>query len=134
MFRVSINVIFFEFLKLGLYSFGGPTAHVGFFRQKFVLKEKWLTENQYMEIVSICQFLPGPTSSQIGYTIGLLKGGSKGGLAAWLGFTLPSTLLMILGAFFLIEITFVQKIMIKCICISHIICSTVQGCRTCMKT
>ena len=105
MFRVSINVIFFEFLKLGLYSFGGPTAHVGFFRQKFVLKEKWLTENQYMEIVSICQFLPGPTSSQIGYTIGLLTGGSKGGLAAWLGFTLPSTLLMILGAFFLIEIT-----------------------------
>ncbi len=102
--KVSGNTIFFEFLKLGLYSFGGPTAHIGFFREKFVLKEKWFTENQYMEIVSICQFLPGPTSSQIGYTIGLKKGGSKGGLAAWLGFSLPATLLMVLGAFFLIEL------------------------------
>ena len=102
--EVSGNAIFFEFFKLGLYSFGGPTAHIGFFREKFVLKEKWFTEDQYMEIVSICQFLPGPTSSQIGYTIGLLKGGSKGGLAAWLGFSLPATLLMVLGAFFLIEL------------------------------
>ena len=102
--KVSGNAIFFEFFKLGLYSFGGPTAHIGFFREKFVLKEKWFTEDQYMEIVSICQFLPGPTSSQIGYTIGLLKGGSKGGLAAWLGFSLPATLLMVLGAFFLIEL------------------------------
>ena len=102
--KLSTKIIFLEFLKLGLYSFGGPTAHIGYFRQKFILKEKWLTENQFMEIISICQFLPGPTSSQIGYTIGLLKGGSKGGIAAWLGFTLPSALIMIFGALFLIEL------------------------------
>ncbi len=108
--KLSTKIIFLEFLKLGLYSFGGPTAHIGYFKQKFVLKDKWLTENQFMEIVSICQFLPGPTSSQIGYTIGLLKGGGKGGLAAWLGFTLPSAFIMILGALCLTQLsTLVSK-------------------------
>jgi len=86
------------FFKLGLTSFGGPVAHLGYFRREFVERRGWLTEPDYAAILGLCQFLPGPASSQAGFCIGLLRGGWVGGLAAWAGFTLPSALLMFLIA------------------------------------
>lgn len=79
-----------EFFQLGLTSFGGPTAHVAFFRERFVEKRRWLTDREYADLLALCQFLPGPASSQIGLGIGWKKGGALGALAAWVGFTLPS--------------------------------------------
>lgn len=87
--------VFWTFLKLGLTSFGGPIAHLGYFRSELVLRRKWIDEAGYADIVALCQFLPGPASSQVGFALGLLRGGLKGGLAAWLGFTLPSALLLL---------------------------------------
>jgi chromate transporter len=84
------------FLKLGVTSFGGPIAHLGYFRDEFVARRKWLDEASYADIVALCQFLPGPASSQVGITIGLLRAGLPGALAAWVGFTAPSALAMIL--------------------------------------
>ena len=81
---------------LGLTSFGGPVAHLGYFRTEFVEKRKWLSERDYAELVALCQFLPGPASSQVGLAIGLLRGHYRGALAAWLGFTLPSAIVLIL--------------------------------------
>ena len=86
--------IFFTFLRLGLTSFGGPVAHVGYFHREFVEKRRWLDEAAFAELLALCQFLPGPTSSQLGLSIGLLRGGSLGAALAWLGFTLPSALIM----------------------------------------
>ena len=83
------------FLRLGISSFGGPVAHLGYFRTAFVEQRKWLTAPDYAAIVALCQFLPGPASSQTGFCIGLLRAGWRGGLAAWVGFTLPSALLML---------------------------------------
>ncbi len=90
--------VFLIFLRLGLTSFGGPIAHLGFFRQEFVERRGWLDERAYADLVALCQFLPGPASSQVGLAIGLLRGGYRGSLAAWLGFTLPSALLLALLA------------------------------------
>ncbi|CAH1688521.1 Chromate transporter [Hyphomicrobiales bacterium] len=87
--------VFSAFLKLGCTSFGGPIAHLGYFRDEFVLRRAWLTERDYAHIVGLCQFLPGPTSSQVGFALGLLRGGRFGAFLAWLGFTLPSALAMI---------------------------------------
>src|SRR5271155_237702 len=84
------------FLRLGCTSFGGPVAHLGYFRAEFVLRRKWLDEAAYADIVALCQFLPGPASSQVGMSIGILRAGLPGGLAAWLGFTMPSAVAMIL--------------------------------------
>jgi chromate transporter len=84
------------FLKLGLTSFGGPVAHLGYFRDEFVVRRKWLDEANYVDIVALCQFLPGPASSQVGITIGILRAGLPGGLCAWLGFTAPSAVALIL--------------------------------------
>jgi len=92
--RASPSAIFWNFLRLGCTSFGGPIAHLGYFRNEFVFRRKWLDESAYADIVGLCQFLPGPASSQVGFTIGLLEAGLLGGLAAWAGFTLPSALLM----------------------------------------
>src|SRR5436309_14642698 len=78
------------FLRLGLTSFGGPVAHLGYFRTEFVERRKWLDERTYADIVSLWQFLPGPTSSQVGITIGTMRAGWLGALAAWFGFTMPS--------------------------------------------
>jgi len=86
------------FLKLGLGSFGGPVAHLGYFRNEFVQRRKWLDEETYADLVALCQFLPGPASSQLGFSIGLTRAGYLGGLAAWTGFTLPSAILMFLFA------------------------------------
>jgi len=85
--------------KLGLTSFGGPTAHLGYFREEYVKKRKWLDDKLYADLVSLCQFLPGPASSQVGIAIGLLRGGIIGAILSWVGFTLPSVLILTLFAF-----------------------------------
>src|SRR5690554_5998106 len=86
------------FLRLGLTSFGGPVAHLGYFREEFVTRRGWLSERAYADLVALCQFLPGPASSQVGMALGLSRAGYRGVLAAWLGFTLPSALLLIMFA------------------------------------
>lgn len=95
----TVTEIFWAFLRLGLTSFGGPVAHLGYFRTEFVERRKWLNDSSYADLVALCQFLPGPASSQVGIAIGLLRGGYRGAFAAWLGFTAPSALLMILFAY-----------------------------------
>ncbi len=90
--------LFLIFLRLGLTSFGGPVAHLAYFRNEFVTQRNWFTEQRYADLVALCQFLPGPASSQVGLSIGLSKGGYRGALAAWAGFTLPSALVLILFA------------------------------------
>jgi chromate transporter len=87
------------FLKLGLTCFGGPIAHIGYFREEFVVRRKWIDEHAYADLVGLCQFLPGPASSQVGFSIGLMRAGYRGGLAAWAGFTLPSALALVLFAY-----------------------------------
>jgi chromate transporter len=87
------------FLKLGLISFGGPIAHIGYFGDEFVTRRRWLDDKTYTELVALCQFLPGPTSSQVGFSIGLMRAGYLGGLAAWTGFTLPSAIALALFAY-----------------------------------
>ena len=83
------------FLRLGCTAFGGPIAHLGYFRAEFVERRGWLDEAAYADLVALCQFLPGPASSQVAFALGLLRAGALGGLAAWVGFTLPSALLML---------------------------------------
>ncbi|MDE5462200.1 chromate efflux transporter [Bradyrhizobium sp. CSS354] len=87
------------FLKLGLTCFGGPIAHIGYFRDEFVVRRKWIDENAYADLVGLRQFLPGPASSQVGFSIGLMRAGYLGALAAWTGFTLPSATILILFAY-----------------------------------
>ncbi len=91
--------VFLIFLRLGLTSFGGPAAHLGFFHDEFVKRRQWLSASAYGEVVALCQLLPGPASSQVGLTIGFLRGHYGGAFAAWLGFTLPSAIAMALFAF-----------------------------------
>src|SRR5690348_7884303 len=87
------------FSKLGVSSFGGPIAHLGYFRNEFVTRRRWLDEQAFADLVALCQFLPGPASSQVGFSIGLMRAGFGGALAAWTGFTLPSALLLLLFAY-----------------------------------
>ena len=91
--------VLFAFGKLGITCFGGPIAHIGYFRDEFVVRRRWLDEHAYADLVALCQFLPGPASSQVGFSIGLMRGGFLGGLAAWTAFTLPSAILLILFAY-----------------------------------
>ena len=93
--RGSALSVLAAFLKLGLTSFGGPVAHIGYFRAEFVERRKWLDEASYVDLVALCQFLPGPASSQVGLAIGILRAGLPGALCAWLGFTLPSAIALI---------------------------------------
>lgn len=86
--------VFAAFLKLGLTSFGGPVAHLGYFHQEFVVRRKWLDNDAYADLVALCQFLPGPSSSQVGIALGLSRAGLGGALAAWVAFSLPSALLL----------------------------------------
>ncbi|PYM70115.1 MAG: chromate transporter [Candidatus Rokuibacteriota bacterium] len=86
------------FSKLGVSSFGGPIAHIGYFREEFVVRRRWLDEHAYADLVGLCQFLPGPASSQVGFSLGLMRAGYLGGLAAWTGFTLPSAIALVLFA------------------------------------
>ena len=90
--------VFLIFLRLGLTSFGGPIAHLGYFRTEFVTRRQWLSERSYADLVALCQFLPGPASSQLGIALGLSRSGYAGALAAWAGFTLPSAIALILFA------------------------------------
>jgi chromate transporter len=93
--RGHATEVFSTFLKLGLSSFGGPIAHLGYFRDELVIRRRWLSDAAYADTVALCQFLPGPASSQVGFALGILRsGGLRGGIAAWLGFTLPSALLL----------------------------------------
>src|SRR5271170_2233562 len=87
------------FLKLGLISFGGPIAHIGYFRDEFVIRRRWLDDATYADLVALCQFLPGPASSQVGFSIGLIRAGYLGGLAAWTGFSLPSAIALLLFSY-----------------------------------
>ncbi len=89
------GAVFLAFLALGLTSFGGPIAHLGYFRRAFVEKRRWLDDAAYADLVALCQFLPGPTSSQVGFAIGLTRAGPLGALAAFAGFTFPSAVLML---------------------------------------
>jgi chromate transporter len=91
------------FFKLGLTSFGGPVAHIGYFRSEFVERRRWLDERNFADLVALCQFLPGPASTQFGISLGLLRAGYAGALAAWIGFTLPSALAMVLFAYGVVE-------------------------------
>ena len=94
--------VFTAFLRLGLTAFGGPVVHIGYFRDEFVRRRGWLDDTAYADLVALCQFLPGPASSQVGIGLGLMRAGLPGALAAWCAFTLPSALLMGLAAFSLI--------------------------------
>src|SRR5271155_4188691 len=87
------------FLKLGLISFGGPIAHIGYFREEFVVRRRWIGDAAYSDLVALCQFLPGPASSQVGFSIGLIRAGYPGALAAWIGFTLPSAIILVLFSY-----------------------------------
>ncbi|MBO8176230.1 MAG: chromate efflux transporter [Bacillus sp. (in: Bacteria)] len=100
MFREYMD-IFWTATKLGLTSFGGPVAHLAYFRDEYIEKKKWLTEKMYADLIALCQFLPGPASSQVGISIGMIRGGLLGGILSWLGFTLPSVLILIAFALFL---------------------------------
>ena len=92
--RQGFGQIFRIFLRLGCTSFGGPVAHLAYFHEEFVTRRRWLSEAEYVDLVALCQFLPGPASSQVGLGLGWRQGGYAGALAAWLGFTLPSALLL----------------------------------------
>lgn len=96
--RSSAWSVFVIFLRLGLTSFGGPIAHLGYFHHEFVTKRHWLSERSYADLVALCQFLPGPASSQVGIALGMSRAGYRGALAAWAGFTLPSAVLLIVFA------------------------------------
>jgi chromate transporter len=97
--RGSALEVLLIFLSLGVSSFGGPIAHIGYFREEFVVRRRWLSEQAFADLVALCQFLPGPASSQVGFSIGLMRAGHWGGLAAWVGFTLPSAIALILFAY-----------------------------------
>lgn len=99
----SLLEILFVSTRLGLTSFGGPTAHLGYFHEEYVRRRKWLDEKSYADLVALSQFLPGPASSQVGIGIGVMRGGLLGGVVSFIGFTLPSVLLLILFALFLTE-------------------------------
>ena len=96
--KESLWELLLIFTRLGLTSFGGPVAHLGYFRQEFVVRRKWLSEQSYADLVAMCQFLPGPASSQVGIAVGVLRHGYLGALLAWTGFTLPSAVFLILVA------------------------------------
>lgn len=102
--RGSFVEVLLIFLRLGLTSFGGPIAHLGYFRNEFVEHRKWIDEAAFVDIVALCQFLPGPASSQVGITLGILRAGLPGALAAWVGFTLPSALALIAFAYGVINL------------------------------
>ena len=104
--KASPAEVFRVFLKLGLTSFGGPIAHIGYFRNELVVRRKWLDDASYGDLVALCQFLPGPASSQVGFSLGVLRGGGiLGGLAACLAFTAPSALILLAFALYASSLT-----------------------------
>jgi chromate transporter len=101
----AVAEVFRVFLKLGLTSFGGPIAHLGYYRNEFVVRRKWLDESSFADLVALCQFLPGPASSQVAFAVGLSRVGFLGGLAAWVAFTTPSALALLIFAYCSTSIT-----------------------------
>ncbi|WP_019156765.1 chromate transporter [Robertmurraya massiliosenegalensis] len=99
-FRALIEILFVS-TRLGVTSFGGPVAHLGYFHNEYILRRKWMDEKSYADLVALCQFLPGPASSQVGIGIGVMRAGILGGIVSFIGFTLPSVLALILFAFIL---------------------------------
>src|SRR6185503_15373691 len=98
--RGNAREVLAVFLRLGVSSFGGPIAHLGYFHDEFVVRRRWIDEDGYADLVALCQFLPGPASSQVGFSLGLLHGGGLvGGLLAWIAFTTPSALLLLAFAY-----------------------------------
>ena len=97
--RGTVGEVFRAFLRLGLTSFGGPIAHLGYFRDELVTRRRWLHDGEYADLVALSQFLPGPASSQVGFALGLHRAGPFGALAAWAGFTLPSAVLLVAFAY-----------------------------------
>ena len=97
--RGSLLEVLTASTRLGLTSFGGPIAHLGYFRDEYVVRRKWIDEQSYADLVALCQFLPGPASSQVGIGLGIIRAGLLGGVVAWLGFTLPSAIALMLFAF-----------------------------------
>ena len=93
--RQSVASVFLAFLQLGVTSFGGPIAHLGYYREAFVVRRRWIDERAYADLVALCQFLPGPASTQVSIGIGLAKSGLPGALAAWLAFTMPSAIALV---------------------------------------
>src|SRR5262245_1487551 len=100
--------VFRAALRLGLTSFGGPIAHLGYFRDEYVVRRRWIDEAHYADLVALCQFLPGPASSQVGMAIGIMRAGVLGGVAAWVGFTLPSAVALVAFAYGLRRIGLVE--------------------------
>ncbi len=93
--RGPLVEVFLTFLRLGLTSFGGPIAHLGYFRDELVVHRKWIDEAGFADLIALCQFLPGSASSQVGFSLGILRGNVLlGGLAAWAGFTMPSAIIL----------------------------------------
>src|ERR1700679_2563546 len=90
----SAPEVLLTFLRVGVTSFGGPIAHIAYFREEIVIRRCWIDDEKYTDLVALCQFLPGPASSQVGFSLGLIRAGYWGALAAWAGFTLPSAVLM----------------------------------------
>ena len=101
--KTTVTTVFLTFLRLGLTSFGGPVAHIGYFHDEFVVRRKWIDERAYADLVALCQFLPGPASSQVGIGIGLSRAGLPGAIAAWTAFTMPSAIALILFGYGVIE-------------------------------
>ncbi len=101
--RTTVATVFLTFLRLGFTSFGGPVAHIGYFHEEFVVRKKWLDERAYADLVALCQFLPGPASSQVGIGVGLSQAGLPGAVAAWIAFTMPSAIALILFGYGVIE-------------------------------
>ena len=101
--KTTVAAVFLAFLRLGLTSFGGPVAHIGYFHDEFVVRRKWLDERTYADLVALCQFLPGPASSQVGIGIGLSRAGLPGAVAAWIAFTMPSAIALILFGYGVIQ-------------------------------
>jgi len=101
--KSSVITVFLTFLRLGLTSFGGPVAHLGYFHDEFVQRRKWLDERAYADLVALCQFLPGPASSQVGIGVGLSRAGLPGAIAAWTAFTMPSAIALILFGYGVLE-------------------------------
>ena len=99
----SLLEILFVSTRLGLTSFGGPTAHLGYFHEEYVRRRKWMDEKSYADLVALAQFLPGPASSQVGIGIGVMRAGVLGGIISFIGFTLPSVIALILFALLLTE-------------------------------
>lgn len=97
--RGTVREVFLVFLTLGTMSFGGPVAHLAYFRNEFVERRKWMDDREYADLVALAQFLPGPASSQVGFGVGLLRAGGWGAIAAFVGFTLPSAVLMVAFAY-----------------------------------